>query len=137
MSMIQSSPFLRNALALDAAACAATGVLLSLAAGPLAGLLGFPQGFLRGAGLTLLPCAALLAWFASRIALPRLAIHAVIAVNLIWIADSIVILVAGWFQPSGLGIAFVLAQAATVAVVTELEVIGLKRSASRDVALSA
>ena len=128
MSMIQSSPLLRNALALDAAACAATGLLLALAAGPLSNPLGFPADFLRGAGLVLLPCAAMLAWFASREILPRLAVYAVIAVNLLWVADSIAILVAGWFQPSGLGIAFVLAQAVAVAVITELEVIGLKRS---------
>jgi len=130
MSMIQSSRFLRNALAADAAACAATGLLLAAAAGPLSGLLGFPPGFLRGAGLVLLPCAALLAWFCTRETLPRLAVHAVIGVNILWVADSIAILVAGWFQPSGLGIAFVLAQAAAVALITELEVIGLKRSAA-------
>jgi hypothetical protein len=128
MSMIQSSRFLRNALALDAAACAATGLLLALAAVPLAGLLGLPEGLLRGAGLVLLPCAAVLAWLASRETLPRLAVFAVIGVNLLWIADSVAILLAGWFAPTGLGIAFVLAQAAAVAVVTELEVIGLKRS---------
>ena len=127
-STIQSSRLLRTALSLDAAACAATGLLLSLAAGPLSGLLGLPPAFLRGAGLVLLPCAALLAWFAGRGTLPRLAVHAVIGVNLLWIADSVAILVAGWFQPTALGIAFVLAQAAAVAVVTELEVIGLKRS---------
>jgi hypothetical protein len=130
MSTIQSSRFLKNALALDAAACAATGLLLALATSPLSGLLGFPVGFLRGAGLLLLPCAAALAWFAARETLPRLAVHAVIGVNLLWIADSVAILLAGWFQPTGLGIAFVLAQAAAIAVVTELEVIGLKRSAS-------
>jgi hypothetical protein len=128
MSMIQSSRFLRNALALDAAACAATGLLLAAAAGPLSGLFGFPPAFLRGAGLVLLPCAGLLAWFASRATLPRLAVHAVIGVNVIWIADSIAVLLMGWFAPTGLGIAFVLAQAAAVALVTELEVIGLKRS---------
>ena len=132
MAFIQSSRFLRNALALDAAACAATGLLLSLGAGSLAGLLGFPAEFLGGAGLVLLPCAAALAFFASRTRLPRLAVHAVIGINILWIADSVLILVAGWFAPTTLGIAFVLAQAAAVAVVTELEVIGLKKSASAE-----
>lgn len=130
MSMIQSSRFLRNALALDAAACAATGLLLATAAAPLSGLFGFPPALLRGAGLVLLPCAMVLAWLASRARLPRIAVHAVIGVNILWVADSIAILVASWFAPTGLGIAFVLAQAAAVAVVTELEVIGLKRSVS-------
>ena len=130
MAFIQSSRFLRNALALDAAACAATGLLLSVGAGALSGLLGFPAEFLRGAGIVLLPCAALLAVFASRVRLPRLAVYAVIGVNILWIADSVLILVAGWFAPTALGITFVLAQAAAVAVVTELEVIGLKKSVS-------
>ncbi|AZO79072.1 MULTISPECIES: hypothetical protein [unclassified Bosea (in: a-proteobacteria)] len=128
MAFIQSSRFLRNALALDAAACAGTGLLLSVGAGSLSGLLGFPAEFLRGAGLVLLPCAVLLAFFASRTSLPRLAVYAVIGVNILWVADSVLILVAGWFAPTTLGIAFVLAQAAAVAVVTELEVIGLKKS---------
>lgn len=133
MAFIQSSRFLRNALALDTAACAATGLLLSFGAGALSGLLGFPAEFLRGAGLVLLPCAALLAFLASRMRLPRIAIYAVIGVNILWVADSILILVSGWFQPSTLGIAFVLAQAAAVAIVTELEVIGLKKSVSEEI----
>lgn len=137
MSTIRSSRFLRNALALDAAACAGMGLVLAGAAGALAGPLGLPTGFLRGAGLVLLPCAALLAWFTSRETLPRWAIHLVVAVNLIWIADSVLILLAGWFAPSSLGIAFVLGQALAVAVVTELEIIGLKRSADEGAALPA
>lgn len=128
MAYIQPSRFLRNVLALDAAACAATGLLLSFGAGALSGLLGFPAEFLRGAGLVLLPCAAALAFLASRARLPRIAIYAVIGINILWVADSILVLVAGWFQPSTLGIAFVLAQTAVVAVVTELEVIGLRKS---------
>jgi hypothetical protein len=52
----------------------------------------------------------------------------------LWIADSLLVLVGGWFQPSGLGIGFVLAQAVAVGIVTEMELIGLKRSASQDVA---
>ncbi|QEL24324.1 hypothetical protein FQV39_18355 [Bosea sp. F3-2] len=138
MSLIQSSPLLRNALTLDAAACAGMGLLLATAAGPLATPFGLPEAFLRGAGIVLLPCAALLGFFASRRVLPRLAIYAVIGVNLLWIVDSIAILLMGWFTPTGLGIAFVLAQAAAVAVVTELEVIGFRRSpAQADMALDA
>lgn len=95
MSLVQSSPLLRNALALDAAACAGMGLLLSAAAGPLAAPLGFPENFLRGAGIVLLPCAALLAFFASRKVLPRLAVYAVIGINLVWIVESLAILVMG------------------------------------------
>lgn len=128
MSSIQSSRLLRSALAIDAAACAGLGLLLSLGAGPLSELLGFPAGFLRGAGLILLPCAAMLAWFAAHETLPRLVVFAVVGINLIWITDSIAILLTGWFAPTSAGIAFVLVQAAAVALVTEFEVIGLRRS---------
>lgn len=131
MSLIQSSPLLRKALALDAAACAGMGLLLAIAAGSLAAPFGLPETLLRGAGLVLLPCAALLAVLASRETLPRLAVYAVVGVNLIWIVDSIAILLMSWFAPTGLGIAFVLAQAAAVAFVTELEVIGLRRSSTQ------
>lgn len=131
MSLIQSSPLLRKALALDAAACAGMGLLLSTAAGSLAEPFGLPESFLRGAGVVLLPCALLLGFLASRKLLPHLAVYAVIGINLVWIVDSIAILLMGWFAPTGLGIAFVLAQAAAVAIVTELEVIGFRRSAAQ------
>ena len=131
MTMIQSSPLLRRALALDAAACAAMGALLAVAAAPLAAWLGLPAPFLRGAGLLLLPCAAVLAWLAIRQDVPRLAAFAVIAVNLVWITDSLLLLAGGWFAPTGLGIAFVLAQAATVLALTAMEATGLTRSAMR------
>ncbi|TAJ33561.1 hypothetical protein [Bosea sp. (in: a-proteobacteria)] len=131
MTMIQSSPLLRRALALDAAACAAMGALLAVAAAPLAAWLGLPAPFLRGAGLLLLPCAAVLAWLAIRQDVPRLAAFAVIAVNLVWITDSLLLLAGGWFAPTGLGIAFVLAQAATVLALTTMEATGLTRSAMR------
>lgn len=131
MTMIQSSPLLRRALALDAAACAAMGALLAVAAAPLAAWFGLPAPFLRGAGLLLLPCAAVLAWLAIRQDVPRLAAFAVIAVNLVWITDSLLLLAGGWFAPTGLGIAFVLAQAATVLALTAMEATGLTRSAMR------
>ncbi|MNL54029.1 hypothetical protein D3C87_1773220 [compost metagenome] len=104
------------------------GLLLATAAGPLAAPLGLPDNFLRGVGIVLLPCALLLGVLASRKLLPRLAIYVVIGINLVWIVDSIAILLTGWLAPTGLGIAVVLAQAAAVAIVTELEVIGFGRS---------
>ncbi|MDP3603889.1 MAG: hypothetical protein Q8R85_22260 [Bosea sp. (in: a-proteobacteria)] len=130
MTMIQSSPLLRRALALDAAACAGMGALLSFAATPLSGLFALPPELLRGTGLLLLPCAALLAWLAAPATVPRLAVLAVIGLNLLWVADSLALLMLGWFAPTGLGIGFVLLQAAAVLALTTLEMTGLKRSTS-------
>ncbi|MDX3807460.1 hypothetical protein ACXIUS_08260 [Bosea thiooxidans] len=137
MSTIRSSRFLRHALALDTAACAGMSAVLVAGAGILAEPLGFPSGFLRGAGLILLPCAALLAWFASREALPRWAVHLVVVANLLWIADSVAILLMGWFAPTSLGVTVVPGQALAVAIVTELEIIGLKRSSDDQVPFAA
>jgi hypothetical protein len=128
MSLIRSSRLLRNALALDAAACAGMGLLLAAAAPMLSAPLGLPEILLRGAGLVLLPCATALALLSRRECLPRVAILAVIGINILWIADSLAILLLGWFAPTGLGIAFVLLQAAAVGIVTELEFVGLRRS---------
>lgn len=128
MTMIRSSKLLRLALAADAAACGAMGLLLAGAAQPLAPLFGLPVALLQGAGLALLPCAAALAVLAGRSAIPGLAAYAVIGINLLWIADSLLVAFAGWFAPSPLGLGFVLAQAAAVAAVTGCEFVGLKRS---------
>lgn len=108
------TPFLRLALLGDAAASGATGLLLAAAAGPLAPLLGLPEPLLRGAGLILLPYAALVAWAGRAAAPPRGAIWAIIAVNLLWVADSLLLLALPRLAPTSLGIAFVLAQALVV-----------------------
>ncbi|MGL4240129.1 MAG: hypothetical protein ACRCTI_03360, partial [Beijerinckiaceae bacterium] len=53
---------------------------------------------------------------------------AIIVLNALWVVESVAMLVLGWLQPSALGIAFVLVQAAAVAVFAAAEAVGLKRS---------
>jgi hypothetical protein len=52
----------------------------------------------------------------------------VIALNALWVIDSVALLFTGWVQPALFGYAFVLAQAAAVAVLAELEYLGLQRA---------
>lgn len=125
---LRSSPFLRLVLGVDAVSCATMGIVLLTAAGPLSGLFGLPEALLRGAGLVLMPFAAGLATLALRTHLPQMAVVAAIGLNLLWVADSLLLLVSGWFQPTMAGVAFVLAQAVAVLVVTELEWVGMRRS---------
>ncbi len=106
-----STSLLRVALLGDAAASGATGLLMAAAAGPLAPLLGLPEPLLRGAGLVLLPYAAFVAWLGRPV--PGL-VRAVVAVNLLWAADCVLLLASGFVAPTGLGIAFVLLQALVV-----------------------
>ena len=112
---LHSTPFLRFALLGDAAASGATGLLLAAGAGALASLLGLPEGLLRVAGLVLLPYAAFVAWIGARKeGVPRNAVRAVVAINLLWALDSALLLALGPVSPNGLGVAFVLAQALVV-----------------------
>ena len=110
------TPFLRIANLGDAAASGATGLLLAAGAGALAPLLGLPEGLLRDAGLVLLPYAAFVAWLGARggAGVPRNALRGVAAINLLWALDSVLLLELGRVTPTGLGIAFVLAQAVVV-----------------------
>ena len=122
-----STMFLRRILALDALSCAGMGVLLAAAAGPLAPLLGLPEGLVRGAGLLLLPIAAFMGGLASRPSPPPLLVWMVIVGNLGWGAESFIL--AGQYGGSitAIGTAFVAAQALAVLALAGLEYIGLRR----------
>ncbi len=52
----------------------------------------------------------------------------VIVFNLAWTVDSAVVLAAGWFPLTALGVAFVLAQAAAVAIIAAAQFYALKRA---------
>lgn len=133
---VPPTPFLRAALLGDAVASGATGLLLLAAAVPLAALLGLPLPLLRGAGLVLLPYAAFVAWVGTRAAPPRLAIVGIIAVNLIWAMDSVLLLLIGpataGLALGALGIAFVLMQALAVLGFGVAQWVALRRAGSVD-----
>jgi hypothetical protein len=115
--------FLRRTLAVDAATCAAMGALLAGFQAPLAGLLGLPAGLLFYAGIALFPCAALMLAAMKSRTLAWL----VVAGNAAWIVGSVAVLLLA--SPTALGYAFVIAQAVAVAVLAELEYVGLARAA--------
>ncbi|AYF89197.1 MULTISPECIES: hypothetical protein [unclassified Pseudomonas] len=127
MTHLDMSPMLRRALQADALASGAMGLLLTLAAGPLEELLGLPRALLLGAGIGLLPFALALGWLANRQALRRGWIWAVLAINAVWVIDSLSLLALGWVEPTLLGKVFVIGQAVAVAVLAELEFFGLRR----------
>jgi hypothetical protein len=122
---LDRATFLRRVLLVDAATCAATGALLSLDAGPLSPLLGLPAALLLYSGLSLFPIAAFMLWAATRRSPPFAGVWLVIAGNAAWVFGSLLLLFA--FSPSALGYAFVIAQAAVVALLAELEYTGLRR----------
>ena len=111
------------------------GVLLLLAAGlvigdqrPFALLLGTPTALLVPVGLFLVAFAAFVWVVGTRNRINSTAAWAVLASNALWVLASVVLLVAGWFPLTTLGVAFVLVQAAVVALFADLQFLGLRRS---------
>jgi hypothetical protein len=128
MTGIQASTFLRRVLLLDSLSSGAMGVLLLTCSGVLAGLLNLPAQLLNEAGLVLVPFALAVGFLGTRARLSRVAVWAVIAINAVWAIDSVVLLFTGWVQPNLWGYGFVLGQAAFVAVMAQLQVIGMRKS---------
>jgi hypothetical protein len=120
--------FLRRALVVDAVASGASGVLMVAGAEPLAGVLGLPAPLLRWAGAALFPFAAFVASLAWSGAVPRGGVRAVIALNVAWVAASVLLVLDGPGALTRAGIAFVLVQAAAVAVFAEVQYVGLRRA---------
>src|SRR5262245_21962350 len=125
-----SSLFLRRALVLDALASGATALLVIVAAGFLDALLGLPVALLRGAGLLLVPYVAFVAFVATRPRIEPAAVWLIIACNVLWAIASFLLLLSGTFAPTGLGIGFVVAEGLVVALLGELQYMGLRRPAA-------
>ena len=122
------SGLLRLVLKLDAAACVALGVA-SLAGAPvLDDLLGIPVVLLAPVGVFLVAWAVVLWIISSRPRVSKTAAWVVILFNLAWTVDSAVVLAAGWFPLTAVGVAFVLAQAAAVVIVAAAQFYALRRA---------
>src|SRR5262245_34527243 len=107
---------------LDAVVTASMAIGLLIGASSLASPLGLPDGLLRWSAFILLPFAATVTLFAARRSMPLPAMWAIIGCNLLWVADSAVLLATDWVQPTSLGRAFVIAQAAGVAFLAAWEI---------------
>jgi hypothetical protein len=125
-----STPLLRRAVLLDAAASGAMAALLILGASLLAGAFGLSAGFLRGVGLLLVPWVALLVWAVTRPRIAKGLAVAIVASNLAWVAASAWLLMGGLVSPTMLGTSFVIAQAVAVAVFADLQWMSLRRTRS-------
>ncbi len=121
--------FLRRVLLLDAATCLAAGLAMTLGAGILSGLTLLPEYLLRGAGGSLFPIALFMAVVALRRPVPAMAVWLIILGNIGWIAGSLYLLT-GAVGFNALGAAFVAMQASAVAVLTTLELLGVRRLAA-------
>lgn len=128
MSIVASPRFLRNVLFADAASCALTGAMQVLGTAPMAQLLHLPAALLTGTGGFLLAYAATVAFVATRDPVPRALVWLLVAGNFAWAIACGTLLASGLVAPTDLGMAWVLAQAATVIVLAELQWLALRRA---------
>ena len=118
---------LRLTLQLDAVATGAVGALALVAGPALDDLLGTPLSLLRPVGLFLVAYAAAIWFIGSRPRISRPAAWGAVALNGLWAVDSAILVAARPIALTGLGIAFVLAQAAAVTLIATLQFLALRR----------
>jgi hypothetical protein len=106
---------LRLALKLDAVVTGANGLAYLGAADPLHDLLGLEPALLRGVGAFLVAFAALVWTAATRPAIPRAAVTAIVIANGAWAAGSLVFVTAGISSPWTVGSIWIALQALVVA----------------------
>jgi hypothetical protein len=126
--LADAARLLRVALRLDAVVTGANGVLYLALAGPLEDLLGLSPGIARGLGAFLLLYAAAV-WLISMPARPaRMAVTAVVEVNLLWTVLSIAAAILGWFSLTAIGATWAVLQAVVVAGFAVLQYTALRRT---------
>ena len=117
---------LLRAIRLDALMSGASGVVLAAGASVLDGILGVSMAFLVALGIFLLGYSSALLLLA-RERVPALGAKAVIVGNALWVVASLVTVIADWLTLTTAGTVVTLAQAAAVALVTDAQLIGLRR----------
>lgn len=125
---LANTPSLRNALLLDAVVSTAAGLLMLLGAQWLAPILGLPQALLVWAGVAIFPFVALLVFLSRQQSVSRMLVVDVVGLNVLWVVASVALLVAAPIEPTALGVAFVLAQAAAVGLFAVLQWSAMRRA---------
>lgn len=111
------------ALRVDAAVTGVTGVAYLALAGPLGDLFDLPAGFLRGIGAFLVVFAVAV-WLAAL--RPRPLAAAVIAANVPWVLASVALAMFDLYEPSTIGVVWIVLQAITVGLFAVLQIAGLQ-----------
>jgi hypothetical protein len=128
LTALRGDALTRVALKLDAVVTGANGAAYLAAAGVLDGPLGLPQSFLRATGAFLIVFAACVWFTATRPAVNRNAVYAVVVLNALWIVDSIALIALGWYDPTTAGSIWVALQALVVAGFAALQLVALRRA---------
>jgi len=128
MFNLMSSPrFLRAVVWFDASTGVLLGVLHLLLTAPLAEWLGLPAGLLQVTGAMLLGYAALATSIARSEPMPRGWLWVLIVGNFAWALASLALLLGSAAAPTLLGQAYLLVHVVSVALLAELQWMGVRR----------
>ena len=125
---IPMTSYLKKTIAADALVSGAAGVAMMAGSTLLPGLLGLPAELMFWAGLALVPFVIELVLILRMKQVAPGFIVALIAINIAWVVASFFVAFGSAFAPTPFGKVFVVAQAATVALFAELQIVGLKRA---------
>lgn len=123
---IAITPFLRNALRLDAVVSGVAAALSLFGASLVAPVTGLPEPLLFWSGAALVPFVALLVVLSRRPTVSKLLLIDVVAINALWVAASFGLLASGAIAPNALGVAFVILQALAVALFAVLQAAAMR-----------
>lgn len=127
-TLFTRSNLLRYTLRGDAIFSVATGAIGLAAARPLATLLGIQPPLILGIlGALVVLYGAFLFYTAAQAQINRRIAIAAIALDVIWVIDSAVLLIAGWLPLTSTGMWTIALVAVAVAVFAELKFFGLRR----------
>jgi hypothetical protein len=129
MTLTDHPGFLRAVLLIDAASCAAMGLLMTFGATPIALMTELPAALLTAAGASLFPIAAFIAFVGTREPIPLGGVWLVIAGNVGWVLGSVLLAIGDLAAPNVLGVALTLGQGAAVMLLALLEFAGLRQHA--------
>lgn len=133
--ILNEPKFLPQLLLVDGIATGATGLLLLAGAGWLEPVFALTASLLRIAGAICLVFAVWVLVQSRARPTSRSAIAVIVAINFAWVAASLWVAFGNTWQPSALGIAFVLAQALVVLVFAEAGWFGLRATRPRSAAV--
>ncbi|MEE1823063.1 hypothetical protein PUR61_12805 [Streptomyces sp. BE20] len=119
---------LRGYLALDAVVTGGNGLAYLAFSGPLGDLLGVGRSTLVEIGVLLTVVGLAVGLLAARPQPPRLAVQAVIEVNLAWTVLSVLAMEL-WLEPTTAGLFWIPVQAGTVLLFAVLQFTALRRRA--------
>jgi hypothetical protein len=128
-----SSPTVqRRVLAFDAISGAGTGVLHLLLASVLATWLGLPAALLQASGVAIFAFVLLAGWLARQAPVPRGPLMVIVLLNVAWAIACVWLAFGDVVEPTPLGVAYLLVQAAVVFVLAELEWMGWRQLRAND-----